>query len=42
MRKATTSQESGREFEQTLGYSEGQVKSGVLSPWGGREFDTTK
>ena len=32
---------NGREFEQTLGDSEGQGSLSCCSPWGGRESDRT-
>ena len=32
---------NGREFEQTLGDSEGQGTLTCCSPWGPKEFDTT-
>ena len=33
---------NGREFEQTLGDSEGQESLVCFSPWGHRESDTTQ
>ena len=33
---------NGREFEQTLGYSEGQGSLVCCSPWGHKEWDTTE
>ena len=32
----------GHEFEQTLGYSEGQGRLACCSPWGHKELDTTE
>ena len=32
---------NGREFEQTLGDSEGQESLACCSPWGCKEFDVT-
>ena len=33
---------NGREFEQTLGDSEGQGSLACCSPWGRKELDTTE
>ena len=33
---------SGREFEQTLGDTEGQVSLACSSPWGCKESDTAQ
>ena len=33
---------NGPEFEQTLGYSEGQESLVSCSPWGGKESNTTQ
>ena len=33
---------NGHEFEQTLGYGEGQGTLACSSPWGHKESDTTK
>ena len=32
----------GHEFEQALGYSEGQGRLACCSPWGHKELDTTE
>ena len=37
-----SSGQSGHEFEQTLGDSEGQGSMVCCSPWGRKELDTTE